>query len=87
MDESKKSRKMTESEWIREYLEKVGQPVESEEAGTNTESVVAGENNMGGKAVNFDAGGEEKGMAAPKAQSMNMTTKPDMKKVSGAGKV
>jgi len=42
---------------------------------------------MGGKAVDFDAGGEDKGGATPKSTSMGMTTKPDMKKVSGAGKV
>ena len=64
---------------LREYVEKIGAP-NNTEAGDGKAGPVAGKNDMGGKAVDFDAGGDEKGRPAPKAQSMNMTTKPDMKK-------
>ena len=65
---------------LREYVEKIGAP-NNTEAGDGKAGPVAGKNDMGGKAVNFDAGGDEKGRPAPKAQNMGMTTKPDMKKV------
>ena len=65
---------------LREYVEKIGAP-NNTEGGDGKAGPVAGKNDMGGKAVNFDAGGDEKGRPAPKAQNMGMTTKPDMKKV------
>ena len=71
---------------LREYVEKIGAP-NNTEAGDGKAGPVAGKNDMGGKAVDFDAGGDEKGSSTPKSQSMGMTTKPDMKKVSGTGKV
>ena len=69
----KDKKKMTEAEWIREYVEKIGEyPGEqanpsgkmagtgskSEKQGErNTKSVVAGENNMGGTTKNIARGG------------------------------
>lgn len=54
---------------LREYVEKISAPNNTDTA-QNKKSVVAGKNDMGGKAVNFDAGGEEHGRPAPKAQAM-----------------
>lgn len=62
LEESKQGRKMTEAEWIREYVEKVnngfpGNNSETSEVGTggtvslNKQSTVAGKNDMGGKVV------------------------------------
>lgn len=54
VQESKSARKMTEAEWIREYVEKIGAPSNTEGA-DNTTSVVAGKNDMGGKVVGGSA--------------------------------
>jgi len=58
----------TTEEVVREYVEKAPAPKTSEE-GANTKSPVAGKNDMGGKAVDVTAGGEEKGAkVAPKGE-------------------
>jgi hypothetical protein len=70
MLKDKKAKKMTEAEWIREYVEKIGEPfpgknTETGEVGAggtaslNTKSVVAGKNDMGGTASNIAKGGSE----------------------------
>jgi hypothetical protein len=70
MLKDKKAKKMTEAEWIREYVEKIGEPfpgknTETGEVGAggtaslNTKSVVAGKNDMGGTASNIAKGGAE----------------------------
>jgi len=70
MLKDKKAKKMTEAEWIREYVEKIGEPfpgknTETGEVGAggtaslNTKSVVAGKNDMGGTAANIAKGGAE----------------------------
>jgi len=74
---------------VREYKEKVGEPfkggkVAASGKGDGEKSPVA---TKGGtlptaKGVDF-AGGDEKGRTAPTAKSMNATTEPSMKKVSG----
>ena len=67
VQESRQGRKMTEAEWIREYVEKIGEypgeqksptgkmagtGAQSEQQGEkNTKSPVAGKNDMGGKVV------------------------------------
>lgn len=48
--DKKEAKKMTEAEWIREYVEKVSAP-SNQEGADNTDSVVAGKNDMGGKVV------------------------------------
>lgn len=50
VQESKSARRMTEAEWIREYVEKVAAPSNTEE-GDGKSGPVAGANNMGGKVV------------------------------------
>jgi hypothetical protein len=70
MLKDKKAKKMTEAEWIREYVEKIGEPfpgknTETGEVGAggtaslNTKSIVAGKNDMGGTASNIAKGGAE----------------------------
>lgn len=72
LEESKQGRKMTEAEWIREYVEKIGEPYsqqpaqgEGHEVGTgkkasvDSKSIVAGKNDMGGTASNIAKGGTE----------------------------
>jgi hypothetical protein len=54
---------------LREYVEKIGAP-NNTEAGDGKAGPVPGKNDMGGKAVKFDAGGDENGRPAPKAQTM-----------------
>ena len=49
-DIKKDARKMTEAEWIREYVEKVSAP-SNQEGADNTKAVVAPKNDMGGKVV------------------------------------
>ena len=49
-DVKKYAKKMTEAEWIREYVEKVSAP-SNQEGADNTKPVVAGKNDMGGKVV------------------------------------
>lgn len=66
LEESRGSRRMTEAEWIREYVEKIGdtysqQPAQGEghevgkgkKASVATKSIVAGKNDMGGTAKNI----------------------------------
>jgi hypothetical protein len=48
--DKKEAKKMTEAEWIREYVEKVSAP-SNQEGADNTKSTVAGKNDMGGKVV------------------------------------
>ena len=60
-------------------LKAAPKPVTSEEAGTNTKSTVAANSGAKGavaKPVDMEAGGEEKGRPAPKAQDMGGTTSP-----------
>jgi hypothetical protein len=67
---AKNKKKMTEAEWIREYVEKIGDPYpgnnsETGEVGAggsaslNTKSIVAGKNDMGGTTQNIARGGSE----------------------------
>ena len=49
-DIKKDAKKMTEAEWIREYVEKVSAP-SNQEGADNTKAVVAPKNDMGGKVV------------------------------------
>jgi hypothetical protein len=49
-DDKKDAKKMTEAEWIREYVEKVSAP-SNQEGADNTKSTVAPKNDMGGKVV------------------------------------
>ena len=60
VSETKAPRKMTEAEWIREYVEKIAAPSNSEGA-DNKSSVVAGKNDMGGTTANIAKGGEAVG--------------------------
>ena len=48
--DKKDAKKMTEAEWIREYVEKVSAP-SNQEGADNTKAVVAPKNDMGGKVV------------------------------------
>lgn len=74
-----KKKKMTEAEWIREYVEKIGDPFpghnsETGEVGAggsatlNKKSIVAGKNDMGGTTANIARGGSE---AEPKGTPSN----------------
>jgi hypothetical protein len=74
-----KKKKMTEAEWIREYVEKIGEPYpgnnsETSEVGAggsatlNKKSIVAGKNDMGGTTQNIARGGSE---ADPKGTPSN----------------
>lgn len=67
--EVKQDRKMTEAEWIREYVEKISTPSNIEE-GDGKAGPVAGKNDMGGDAKNLAQGGEESGgkVSAPKVE-------------------
>lgn len=67
--EVKQDRKMTEAEWIREYVEKISAPSNAEE-GDGKAGPVAGKNDMGGDAKNLAQGGEESGgkVSAPKVE-------------------
>ena len=67
---AKDKKKMTEAEWIREYVEKIGEPFpgnnsETSEVGAggsatlNKKSIVAGKNDMGGSTQNIARGGSE----------------------------
>ena len=71
-------------EVVREYAEKAPAPVTGEEGGVNTKEMNIPKKDMPdpkGATDNIAQGGDEKGSAAPKAQDMGGTTKPDMKKV------
>jgi len=67
--EIKPSRKMTEAEWIREYVEKISAPSNTEE-GDGKAGPVAGKNDMGGTADNIAQGGDETGgkVKSPKVE-------------------
>jgi hypothetical protein len=76
---AKDKKKMTEAEWIREYVEKIGEPFpgnnsETSEVGAggsatlNKKSIVAGKNDMGGSTQNIARGGSE---ADPKGTPSN----------------
>ena len=76
---AKDKKKMTEAEWIREYVEKIGEPYpgnnsETSEVGAggsatlNKKSIVAGKNDMGGSTQNIARGGSE---ADPKGTPSN----------------
>lgn len=54
---------------LREYVEKISAPSNTDTA-QNKKSVVAGKNNMGGTAKNIAQGGDENGRPAPKAQTI-----------------
>jgi hypothetical protein len=67
-DKKDSKKKMTEAEWIREYVEKIGDAYpgnnsETSEVGTggsvslNSKSIVAGKNDMGGTSQNIAKGG------------------------------
>lgn len=69
-DKAKDKKKMTEAEWIREYVEKIGEPYpgnnsDTKEVGAggsvtlNKKSIVAGKNDMGGTTQNIARGGSE----------------------------
>ncbi len=76
---AKAKKKMTEAEWIREYVEKIGEPYpgnnsDTKEVGAggsvtlNKKSIVAGKNDMGGTTQNIARGGSE---ADPKGTPSN----------------
>jgi hypothetical protein len=76
---AKDKKKMTEAEWIREYVEKIGEPFpgtnsDTKEVGAggsvslNAKSIVAGKNDMGGTTSNIARGGSE---ADPKGTPSN----------------
>lgn len=69
VQESRKGRKMTEAEWLREYVDKIGdvysqEPAQAEgnevgagkKASVSAKSIVAGKNDMGGTAKNLNQG-------------------------------
>jgi len=96
LEESKQGRKMTEAEWIREYVEKVnngfpGNNSDTQEVGKggsvslNKQSIVAGKNDMGGTASNIAKGGTETdpdGKAVPTPNNQYTKGKGQLK---GAG--
>jgi hypothetical protein len=76
---AKAKKKMTEAEWIREYVEKIGEPFPGNNSDThevgaggsvtlNKKSIVAGKNDMGGTTQNIARGGSE---ADPKGTPSN----------------
>jgi hypothetical protein len=70
---------------IREYVEKVAKPSNSETEGTNKKSTVAGKNDMGGSAKNLVQGGESKGRPNPATKplsSENFANKPGNSKAA-----
>ena len=77
-DEAEENEEETEESLVREYTEKAPEPKKSEE-GANTDSPVAGKNDMGGDASNIAQGGDEKGAKPKMPNSMDGTTEPDMK--------
>jgi len=62
----------TDSEMVREYVEKAPAPTTSEDGAVNKSSTVAGKNDMGGQNVNVTAGGT----ANPDGQSVKGAEKP-----------
>ena len=76
---AKAKKKMTEAEWIRVYVEKIGEPFPGNNSDThevgaggsvtlNKKSIVAGKNDMGGTTQNIARGGSE---ADPKGTPSN----------------
>ena len=94
--ESKGERRLTEAEWLREYMEKVGGDWESTTAGNeghevgagksakvNAKSTVAGKNDMGGKAFKLGGHTESGGDSTPSADPKGLLTKGGEMKTKG----
>jgi hypothetical protein len=94
--EGKGERRLTEAEWLREYMEKVGHDWESTTAGNeghevgagksakvNTKSTVAGKNDMGGKAPKMGSHTEPGGDSTPSADPKGLLTKGGDMKTKG----
>jgi hypothetical protein len=94
--EGKGERRLTEAEWLREYMEKVGSDWESTTAGNeghevgagksakvNTKSTVAGKNDMGGKANKLGGHTEAGGDSTPSADPKGLLTKGGDMKTKG----
>jgi len=94
--ESKGERRLTEAEWLREYMEKVGSDWESTPAGNegheagagksakvNAKSTVAGKNDMGGKAFKLGNHTEAGGDSTPSADPKGLLTKGGEMKTKG----
>ena len=94
--ESKGERRLTEAEWLREYMEKVGGDWESTPAGNeghevgagksakvNTKSTVASKNDMGGKAPKLGGHTEPGGDSTPSADPKGLLTKGGEMKTKG----
>lgn len=61
-----------DNDTIREYVEKVAKPSNSEEGSTNKKSIVAGKNDMGGTNKNIATGsGDEKGRPTPSSKPLS----------------
>lgn len=100
LDESRKpARRMTEAEWIREYVEKIGEPYSQQpaqgeghevgkgkKASVAAKSIVAGKNDMGGSTKNIARGGANENpdnKPVPKANNEYTKGQGNLK---GAGK-
>ena len=94
--EGKGERRLTEAEWLREYMEKVGHDWESTAAGNeghevgagksakvNAKSTVAGKNDMGGKAFKLGNHTEAGGDSTPSADPKGLLTKGGEMKTKG----
>jgi hypothetical protein len=94
--ESKGERRLTEAEWLREYMEKVGSDWESTPAGNegheagagksakvNAKSTVAGKNDMGGKSFKLGNHTEAGGDSTPSADPKGLLTKGGEMKTKG----
>lgn len=94
--ESKGERRLTEAEWLREYMEKVGGDWESTPAGNEghevgagksakvyTKSTVASKNDMGGKAPKLGGHTEPGGDSTPSADPKGLLTKGGEMKTKG----
>ena len=94
--ESKGERRLTEAEWLREYMEKVGGDWESTTAGNeghevgagksakvNAKSIVASKNDMGGKAPKLGGHTEPGGDSTPSADPKGLLTKGGDMKTKG----
>lgn len=99
LEESRGSRRMTEAEWIREYVEKIGEPYSQQpaqgeghevgkgkKASVAAKSIVAGKNDMGGTTKNIAKGGANENpdnKPVPKANNEYTKGQGNLK---GAGK-
>jgi len=94
--ESKGERRLTEAQWLREYMEKVGGDWESTPSGNeghevgagksakvNTKSTVASKNDMGGKAPKLGGHTEPGGDSTPSADPKGLLTKGGEMKTKG----